>query len=203
MAPCHGEAQSSAARCRGLPRASAATRIKSGSDGPKAREATHHDRLEKRAKENLPLILVGVSPRADLKDPRQCRAVPLEDLRHRRSVPLVVGTTSDGAALTWRQSQPNHPLTGAGSRLVLCKTPKRKARRVPPTFKVQFRNLDHRLPAWQIKGKVVGASFNWKLDRQHYFGAWEQEKYVRWTRTPRPSRADLRWFLTETHFFSI
>jgi hypothetical protein len=32
------------------------------------------------------------------------------------SAPLIVGTTLDGAPITWRQSQHNHPLLGAGSR---------------------------------------------------------------------------------------
>ena len=125
-------AQSSAARCRGLPRASAATRIKSGSDGPKARRVTHHDRLE--SVEGEPAApLRWRCPRPTLRIP----AAPCRPLEGFGSLVLPWCTTSDGAALTWRQSQPNHPLTGAGSRLVLWpRQPKRQGEAgSPPTFK--------------------------------------------------------------------
>jgi hypothetical protein len=48
--------------------------------------------------------------------------------------------------------------------------PKRKAKLVPPVF----------------KGCLVHFQ-RWKPDRHYYFGAWEQYRFVRWTRTPRPS----------------
>ena len=106
---------------------------------PESSRVTYHDRVEKNAKANKPPLVVGVRP--DIKD-----------LRHRRAVPLIVGTTSNGAALTWSQSQTDHPLTGVGERLVLhgfwtrldaaglaqwhfTETPKRKARRVRPSFR--------------------------------------------------------------------
>ena len=177
---------------------------------PESSRVTYHDRLEKNAKENKPLLFVGVRP-------------DITELRHRRAVPLVVGMTSDGAALTWSQSQTNHPLIGHGSRLVLpgvwtfvgaerhyserwkfTEAPKPKGRPVPPSFKGERKRVQN-LPArrgpariYLIKGKEEGfrpAHFRWKPDRQHYFGAWEQHRYVRWTRTPRPSMADLGRFI--------
>jgi hypothetical protein len=56
---------------------------------------------------------------------------------------------------------------------------------------------------YRIEGKVreLGpASFDWKPDRQHYFGAWEQVRYVRRTRTPRSSMANLRHFIRQKSF---
>ena len=88
-------------------------------------------------------------------------------------------------------------------------TPKRKARPVPPTFRGGWDRL-HTLPAWRgpariyrTKGKVVGfrpPHFNWKPDRPHHFEAWEQNRYVRRTRAPRPSTANLRHFITRKSF---
>ena len=87
--------------------------------------------------------------------------------------------------------------------------PRRKARPVPLTFKGEWDRL-LTLPAWRgpariyrIKGEVVGfrpVHFNWKPARQHYFGAWEQSRYVRRTRTPRPSTGNLRHFIRQKSF---
>jgi hypothetical protein len=82
--------------------------------------------------------------------------------------------------------------------------PRRKGRPVPPSFKGEWKRL-HNLPPWRgpakiyrIKGKVVGpARFDWKPDRQYCFEAWEQRRFVRWTRTPRPSMADFRHFIAQ------
>jgi hypothetical protein len=56
---------------------------------------------------------------------------------------------------------------------------KRKPRRVPPSF--------------------LGAGLvarGWKPDVIHYFGDWEQYRYVHWTRLPIPTMAHLLDFLT-------
>jgi hypothetical protein len=61
--------------------------------------------------------------------------------------------------------------------------PKRKDRRVPP-----------------VMDKYWHPSWRWKPDRQYYLDAWEQTRFVRWTRPPRPSMANLRAFLIQKSF---
>jgi hypothetical protein len=84
----------------------------------------------------------------------------------------------------------------------LIEAPKRRDKPVPPSFKAEWKRL-HKLPAFRparVKGEVEGASFHWKPNCQHYFGGWEQHRFVRWTPTPRPIVTDFSHFLGQNSF---
>jgi hypothetical protein len=92
---------------------------------------------------------------------------------------------------------------------------RRKARSVYPSFKEGWK-LDRRenltplppIAVRSVNGLKRGeamlmrpARFNWKPDRQYYFGAWEQHRFVRRTRLPRATTAHLRRFTAQKRFF--
>ena len=87
-------------------------------------------------------------------------------------------------------------------RYTFTEAPKRKARRVRPSFREGWKpDRRQSLPAWRpAKDEVPVTNFDWKPDRQHYFGAWEQQKFVRWTPTPRPIVTDFSHFLGQNSF---